>query len=355
MSCAVLALPGLLDSPDGEPFLPRSATLESIAAHGRVRRTAAPRTLGEWLGLEPEEADLAFGPLVVAALGAHPPERSISFAVEILGLEGDVLQPPPVLTQAEHAEIVTASRKLDTRRLTLVANERSPHGLVWEDWGEFDALAPDEAVGKPLAEALPRGDGERELRRYIEDSVNLLSELELNRRRAGEGFPVAGVLWPFAPGMRRPVPNLALRYGPISVTGGDIALRGLARLAGLSHTPAPAGKGLDLPWSDLRAAMGSGILVIQEFARLREQGLFEEGRWLANRLVENLLVPLLDELAKDVNRSVMVVASGRLGGLSLELHGRANPEAGPPFDERAFEDGLGAAPSVARCVSAALT
>lgn len=355
MSRAVLALPGLLDVPEGEPFLPRNATLESLAAHGRVQRTAAPRSLGEWLGLEPEEADLAFGPLVVAALGADPPERSTSFALEVLGLEGDDLQPPPSLTRAEHGEIVAAARKLDTRRLTLVANDASPHGLVWEDWGEFEALSPSDAVGKPFAESMPKGDGERDLRRYIEDSANLLAELELNRRRQGEGLPVAGVLWPFAPGMRRLVPNLALRYGPIPVTGGDIGLRGLARLAGLRHTPAPSGRGLDLPWSDLRAAAGSGILVIPEFARLREQERFEEGRWLADRLVTQFLVPILEELATDERRSLTVVASGPAGGLTLELRGRPNLESGPPFDERAFEDGPGIGPSVARCVAAALT
>ncbi|MFX6823313.1 hypothetical protein ABTH33_20400, partial [Acinetobacter baumannii] len=81
------------------------------------------------------------------------------------------------------------------KRLTPVFGPRLTHGLVWEE-GSLDLGTRTPPVGESVHTGLPEGDGERLLRQLIDDSVNLFSELELNRRRMDEGKSPFNLLWP---------------------------------------------------------------------------------------------------------------------------------------------------------------
>ncbi len=237
----VLIIPELLSL--AEPFLDRSLpNLQALAASSTLFRLSRLEDVetpeARFLGLRPSDAALRQGPLTVAALGADPPSRSLHFHLSLLSIVGDtVLEPAPLPTDEELRPLLAASEKLNTRLLTIVASSGLDHGLVWEALGEMETAPVGTLLGEPLRGHYPVGDGEPMLRRFIDDSVNLLSDLQFNRRRIDEGQTPLNLLWPWGHGVRTPVPNLALRRAsPAFVISNSLRLAGLTRLAGYRHS-----------------------------------------------------------------------------------------------------------------------
>ncbi len=345
----VLIAPGLLAGPDGETVLRQSLpSLERMAELGTLRKLSpipemqTPEAL--YLGMRRTEAQMAQGPLTVAGLGADPPDRSTHFHVSVLTRDGEGLSIPNVLPSAEEErQIVAAMKRLDTKTLTTVTGEALDHGLVWEGLGDLMTRSPASASAKPARSVLPEGDAEPILRRFIDDSVNVLSELEMNQRRVDEGLPAFDILWPWGHGVRLPVPNLALRRGePAQVESDSLRLAGLSRLAGYRHGDRHwhrSGLNLDLGGLAERAqAERTLIIVTNAAAELRAKGLLEELEWFVRRFDDLLLAPLFEAALRSPRTITLLAPSQTTPGLTVSFsHGQANSNA-IPFDERALEE-----------------
>ena len=307
----VLVLPGLL------PYA------EETGLSGRVRRLSPVRGTPEaaWVGLPP--LAIADGPLVVAALKAEPPERTMQFHLSLLGLDGVLGMPPPPSAD-EEAALRPLLKRLDTKRLTALVGEGLDHALVLDGWWDLGTTAAQEAAGKPMAESLPEGDLEPLLRRYIDDSVNLLSETAFNARRRDEGTVPLNVLWPWGHGAPRRLPNLALLRGEaLTVASDSLRMRGMARLVGYR----PVRAGLE--------AVVRGVTALSSFEGLDE----EKGVWLAERV------------GRSIKGRTLVVAPSAEGGLVLEL----GVEGSVPFRADVAEDRSAAAVDLWEAVDRFLT
>ena len=314
----VLVLPGLL------PYA------EATALTGGVRRLAPVRGTPEaaWLGLPP--LAVADGPLIVAALGAEPPERTMQFHLSVLGLDGVLATPPPP-SREEESVLRPLLRRLDTKRLTAVPGEGLDHGLVLDGWWDLGTKSPEEALGRPMAESLPEGDLEPLLRRYLDDSVNLLSELAINERRRDEGIVPLNVLWPWGHGAPRRLTNLALLRGEaLTVASDSLRMRGMARLAG--YRPARLKGGLETDWTRLAT---HGVAALGAFVGLGE----EEAVWLAERM------------GRGFEGRALIVAPSPEGGLVLET----GLEGNAPFRADVAEDGSVTAVDLWEAVNGFLT
>src|SRR5579862_1991404 len=206
-------------------------------------------------------------------------------------------------------------KRLDTRTLTTVTGEGLNHALVWEGLGDLMTRSPAEATGQPLKSVLPEGDAEPILRRFIDDSVNVLAELEMNLRRADEGLPRFDLLWPWGHGTRVAVPNLALRRGePARVESSSLRLAGLSRLAGYRHGDRRwlrSGLNLDLSGlASLALREPSLVVLIEAPAELRDKGLLEELEWFVRQLDELLLGPLFEAVLRGPRRVALLAPSG---------------------------------------------
>lgn len=346
MKHAILIVPDWIGGPGEESLLRENMpALNSLAERGRVVRLALPPPASvpeaAFLGLDPSRVDMAQGPLTVAALGFDPPERSVHFHLSLMSVGVTLEQSQFKVPSEDLRTIVEAARRLDTRVLTFVLGDDRDHGLVWED-GSIDlgTVSPVDAEGKAVGEVLPEGDGEPMLRRYIDDSVNLLSGLELNRRRQGEGLPPFNVLWPWGQGLRTSVPNLALRYGqPIHVESPLTRLKGLARLAGCRHgDPAAMGTGTNLRLERVLETIEKHsvvVAVLPAFAEMRAMARMEEAQWLSREIDTRLLVPLETRLREEPMR--ILIASPGPHGLALQVGSGPADTGSTPFDERALE------------------
>src|SRR5207302_8210503 len=135
-----------------------------------------------WLGMDPRRVVLQDGPLIVSALAADPPSGSVHFHLSLMSLETGAARRLSVRVPALHlTAVLEAAKKLNTKWLTVVNGEDADHGLVWEEGSLELGVAPAFAIeGRSINELLPEGDGENMLRRFIDDSVNLLSGLPIN-------------------------------------------------------------------------------------------------------------------------------------------------------------------------------
>jgi hypothetical protein len=356
----VLIVPDLLGNPEDESALRQRLTaLAALTEIGTLFKIASapkietPEAL--YLGLGPTEAQMRQGPLTVSALGADPPERSTHFHLSLMSHDdGRAEQPTYLPTADELALLWAAAKRLDTARFTLVRGEGFDHGLVWEALGDLGTTPARDVAGKIIKTALPEGDGDRPLRRLIDDSVNLLSELELNRQRVEEGLPPFNLLWPWGQGVREMVPNLLLRRGELAtVESGSLRLAGLTRLSAYRHgSRAAFGKGLSTRLRDLadRALSRTiSIVLVDAFAELRqsvsgEDDKMEEIHWLACEMDTNFFAPVLAAfrgervIAEPMRFTLLAPSTSEAVGLGLEVRSDARQDNSLPFDERSLEE-----------------
>lgn len=295
-----------------------------------------------WLGMSPNEASPAQGALTVAALGVDPPARSMHFHVSLLSAtEGVISAIAPKPRADELGPLLSLAGKLNTRSLTFLQGPELDHGLVWEQLGDLHTFTDEEAMGQEIKKRMPEGDGEFVLRRFIEDSVNLLSEHEANRRREDEGFALINLLWPWGQGVRGPVPNLALRRGePANVMSASMRLQGLSRLAGYRHTDLDwMGTGVHTKFEEIarRCLTGSSsIVVLDAVAKLRREGMVDEAEYVGRELDARLLKPLLE--SQEPMRLLVVAPSDCGAGLTLDYDSQHPNDNDVPFDERSLDE-----------------
>lgn len=319
-----------------------------LAARSRLYRLPIPEKVetpeARWLGMRPSEANLRQGPLTVAALGADPPPKSLHFHLSLASVvDGFVAKAEAPPSVEEVRRVLGVVSKLNTNKLTFVGGNSVDHGLVWEALGDLSTTSLQTALGSPLKSVLPEGDGERLLRQYIDDSVNLLDDMEVNQRRRDEGLSPINVLWPWGHGVRTPVPNLALRHGgPAVVTSTSLRLAGLTRLAGYRHG--------DLTWlgsgvhTKLREAIevhfraDRSVLVIDAIAELRATGELDEAAFVARRIAEELVRPMFDRATTEPSQLILAAPAQDSTGLAISFDSEVKLDSNYPFDDRALDE-----------------
>jgi len=283
------------------------------------------------------------GPLVLSAFGVDPPERSVQFEMSLLsvdenGVTGDVGR---ILIE-EARELGDHFAKLATKEMTPVFGELLTHGLVWEN-GSLDlgVTAPAGVVGKTYGQGLPEGDGEFRLRQLIDDSLNLLDGLEINRIRAGEGLAKANLLWPHSFGFKPALPNLALQRGaPGFVWSESIAMQGLTRMVGYRHSSrAGFKKGIHLAESVAKEfkSGGSGVLIYSGLGDILQAGRDDEARFGLEELDRLIFEPWATEIRHEKRSEVAILCPSH-SEVGLGIIVKNTSHGAYPFDSRVLDD-----------------
>lgn len=327
--------------------LTRLAEVGEISLLRPVPRTPTPEAA--LLGLEPENCRIAHGPLIIASFRMTLPPGAVGLALDVLSTEDgrSACRPSPPFLPGDLDNLVNAARQLETSKLRLVAGEGLEQGLIWLDGSTELRTVPSHQVDE-MGPNLPEGDGEVILRRLIDDSINLLTPQEFNRKRMDEGLLPLNVLWPWGQGTVQKIPNLALDRGePAWIESGSRRMMGLALLVGYRHGEMDwVGTGINVKLETLLAearAHPLSIHIIDAPGRLRSSGRIEEAEWLMRRIDEEFLSPLKEDAA-DEDHTICVLApsfasSGGLG-LSTTFRSGSPQQNVMPFDERSLEEKL---------------
>lgn len=294
------------------------------------------------LGVEPPS--IPHGPLLAAAIGLGPGDRDVCFRCEFVSTDGDTLFGPtgPLPEAQAHTLLRLIEEKLSTRRLRVIPTSSSVKLLVWaEGPRDLECLAPMDVAGAPLRQALPRGDHEEVLRRFLDDCLNLLHDHPINRARLAEGLPPANLLWPYEHGTTPHLRPFTYQWG---MTGGLVSsvpeLRGLAKLLGMS-VPTNELSGTDY---DALLALSLDLLDSHVFVFLHvaacssaaHRGDPTEVAYILRDLDARLVGPIRDAHSSRGFRLLLLCSGKDSPGASMPYlltpgAPAANP---PPFDER---------------------
>jgi hypothetical protein len=333
---AIVVFRGLLGEDEDHSVIGNDPAFRRLGAESKIFKfRLAPDESFESAILGHSDIVLDQGPLTVAALGWNPPERSLHFHLSLMSLNYDAIR--SVVLPPSPEEILVLERQLlhlNTKNLTVLVGEGLDHALVCEKRIDIRTTSPSEAVKKGLAASLPEGDGENELRRFIDDSVNLLTEEEFNARRMDMGILPINLCLPWGQGERQRVPNLALELGyPWVVRSNSFALRGLAKLSGLRCEKLADFTQL----SSLIQGEPKSLAVLDCSSRPVSE---EESEIFGRRIAEigtKLVEPLLDWSREAKSDLCFVATNGRNEGL-IGFRAKENEQDHFPFDERSLTE-----------------
>lgn len=343
----VLVVPGLLQTTMLDR-LAESPSLQRLASCASLHRFVleSEQDLEESsFGLQPSDPHLAAGPLMVAALGHEPPPLSVHYCLTAMNFtDGTAQKLNYKITAAEWSELWLAATRLNSRLVTLLRGDGSENALVIETSSpEVSCNTPEEADNKPLKTILPEGVPEQILRQLIDDSVNLLSSLDFNKRREDEGLPIVNLLWPWGPGFRPVLTNLLTRrLEPCLVQSNSWNLAGLASLVGYRHSKRDAvGAGVnvqfDAAWERAKTSPAN-ILFFKDFQSFLLQGGHDEAQFLFDRIDKLLLANLAAEPSSHSTQLLLISTDASKSGLVLRSDSRRETGNVYPFDERSISE-----------------
>lgn len=198
------------------------------------------------LGYDPRRYYRGRGPNEAVALEIPMEMSDIAFRADLVATDGEVLLDSTacnVSTEESRQLMVLLSEKLSTRRIKFYPNASYRNIMVWSGGSEdVQTTNPSKLQGKPFEDHLPVGDGEDTLRQLIYDSLEILNEHPINRRRRDEGIQPSNMLWFWAQGHKPELPSFFSKYGLSgSVIAADDSIRGIGRSVGLRvvETPQP--------------------------------------------------------------------------------------------------------------------
>ena len=200
------------------------------------------------LGYDPAKHYTGRGPIEAAALGVPLEKNDACYRASLVTTDGETLldySSGHVTTPEARELIATVQEKLGSRRLAFFPGVQYRHILRVTDGSvNVRTTPPHDIAGKPLAPYLPEGDNDAELRRLIWDSLDLLDNHPVNKKRRGDGKPAANTIWPWGQGRPVSLPDFFTAHGKTGamITAVDL-LRGLARCAGLKIVEVPGATG----------------------------------------------------------------------------------------------------------------
>jgi len=349
MQTRVVLLPGALENEGEPPLFPSgSATigvLQQRACFAKVSTQLQLLPEAQWIGLA-EPPNLAEGVLAVSSLGADPPKGSVHFCMTLMSTDGHRSNNSSFPPDESVLEVIwQKALTLETSCLKMVRGVGVDHALVWEDGSiEMKCFTPEELASQGLTLSFPEGDGEQMLRRLIDDSINLLSEIEVNRIRQEEGLERLNLLWPWGPGFRPRLPNLTMERGmSVQIESPSSRLKGLSRLVGYRHgDPWSLGSGTNVKLEQMTDALQKvpmGLAVMPTVGEFRQKEKQQEASWLGNEVLSRLVEPLLFSSEHERMR-ILLIATQRNGeGLALDFRSDAIRENRDiPFSAEALEE-----------------
>lgn len=278
------------------------------------------------LGYDPKKHYQGPGPFEAASLGVAVGEHDVVYRCTMVTLRADASAGKGGLNEIKklgaHVVMDDATAGListeEARELIEAINEQlgsemiqfypglgHRHLMVWVN-GKSRAVCqdPQSLVGRPIAEALPTGEGADILWKLMDASFQILRDHALNEERSKAGQKPANCLWLWGQGRAVFWPSLAERFkmSGVVVSQGDVH-RGLGMMAGLEAVDSARLAGGDLR---TQAAVALEDLKKKDFAYVHVElpdevvyGTDVAAKVKAIEAVDRELVgPLLEGLAK---------------------------------------------------------
>ena len=213
-----------------------------------------------------------------------------------------------ITTEEARALILSVAAALDSEAWGFHPGISYRHCMLWMD-GPLDIrlTPPHDISGRPVADWLPAGPGADTVRRLMEQSMAVLADHPVNRRRIARGLNPGNCIWLWGQGSRPALPAYEACFG---VRGAVISavdlIKGIGIAAGLRSIDVPGATG---NWhTNYRGKADAALAALSDGAdfvyihveapdECGHQGQVEEKVESIARIDAELLGPLLDGLA----------------------------------------------------------
>ncbi len=223
-------------------------TIRKFAALGETRMV---QTVPEGLPPGSDVANMALlgydaslnytGRAPIEAAGADIPMKpsDVAFRCNLVTVTNDGIMDDysagHITTEEAHALVQSLQEELGAEGLTFYPGVQYRHILVWNNGpAECHCEPPHEFTDKPVADNLPAGNREDEIRDLVEKSKTVFADHPVNQKRIAEGKKPATQIWLWGQGNAMQLESYKSLYG---LGGGVISavdlLKGIAKLAGL--------------------------------------------------------------------------------------------------------------------------
>ncbi len=174
------------------------------------------------LGYDPKVFYSGRAPLEAASMGVSLGERDVAYRCNLVTLKYNRDMTRAIMEDysgghisSDEAAILIKdiAGELGTDVINFYPGVSYRHLMVWKG-GELDleCSPPHDIIGKDIADYLPTGRGEEVLRKLMMDSVRVLKNHPLNKKRTAMGKRPANSIWLWGQGRKPRVPKFRDKY-----------------------------------------------------------------------------------------------------------------------------------------------
>ena len=201
------------------------------------------------VGCDPERYYTGRGPLEAADLGVEMRAGDWAVRCNFITVSDGALADFTAghLSTQEGAVLIEAlNSALGGEELTFIPGTSYRHVMVYRGSQALlaETVPPHDAVGQPVREISPRGEGAQFLIGLMERSREVLAEHEVNKVRVDLGKNPANMIWLWGQGRRPEFPSFEERFGCRGAVISAVNLvRGIGRLIGWEVIKVPGATG----------------------------------------------------------------------------------------------------------------
>jgi len=315
------------------------------------------------LGYDPTKYYTGRGPIEAAAIGVPLDANDAAYRCSLVTCDGTTMfdySSGHIPTEEATVLIELVASKLGSSRVKFYPGVSYRHIMAWRDGAiDVNTTPPHDITDQPIADYLPQGDGEDVLRQLMFDSLELLDNHPINRRRRDQGKRPGNMIWLWGQGRPPEFPGFFGLFGKQGavITAVDL-VRGLARLMGLKVINVPGATGyID---TDYRAKAAYAIDALRgglDFVFVHVEAPDESGhegnvdhKIGAIQDIDTLMAGPMIEAMKKIDDVRMLILPDHATPIPMRTHKegpvpfllydstKPNRDSHAPFDERAIEE-----------------
>ncbi|MFI5293446.1 MAG: cofactor-independent phosphoglycerate mutase [Thermodesulfovibrionales bacterium] len=237
MKYIVIVGDGMADRPlkelGGRTPLQKASTpnMDKLAVRGipgRVRTVPAGMHPGSdvanlsILGYDPHKYYSGRAPLEAASIGVKLGRSDVAFRCNLVTLKYNRSRTRAIMedyssghiTTKEAAELIREiDAKLGTRHIRFYPGVSYRHLMVWSGGSaDVECVPPHDITGKSILDYLPVGEGDEVIRKIMAESVDLLIDHPINRKRIKNGKNPGNAVWLWGQGKKPALPTFRKKY-----------------------------------------------------------------------------------------------------------------------------------------------
>jgi len=204
------------------------------------------------LGYDPVVYYSGRAPLEAASMGIELEENDVAYRCNLVTLDfhnDDTVMNDysggHITTEEARSLVESIDDELGTDNIRFYPGVSYRHLMVWKNGSSaIDCTPPHDITGKAVSSFMPKGDGATILRKLMDESVDILSEHPVNKRRVKDGRKPANSIWFWGQGRKPSMPTYREKY---NIRGSLISAvdltKGLGVYAGFDIIDVPGATG----------------------------------------------------------------------------------------------------------------